>query len=413
MSVMGTTDSTILDLFCGIGYSYPCMVVGWAEIGIDVSPAVRATRESEGAVNGPFSDVWDGLRDSSLVPEHSVLVASPECQSFSTAGNGSGRAVLEELERLVAEGVYRLDQPELEAALDHLPPSAALSLVPLVYIYRFRPRRVLLEQVPAVMPLWRAYAEAMDTLGYISRVEVLSAEQFGVPQVRKRAVLVASNDTSFVNLPAPTHARWDSRKMRPNEQDLAAGLLPPVTLGEALNLGDRTEPLEEAKPHRFSEAMALVPEGGNWRDLPDDVARKVMGAAYDNNGGGRTSYFRKLSRDRPAPTIVGSTGSKSTLLWHPIESRPLTLVEAAKLQTFPDPENIAFHGNASQKMLMVGNAVPVELAHRLLLELITGTDVDEQLRREDEGSAGRRYAGHGTPEHADEADRANNHPLKS
>lgn len=77
----------------------------------------------------------------------------------------------------------------------------------------------------------------------------------------------------------------------------------------------------------IEEIMSLVPEGGDWRDLPVKVQREVMGGAYES-GGGRTGYFRRLDRNLPAPTILTSPVQKSTPLWHPFENRPISLHEA-------------------------------------------------------------------------------------
>ena len=105
----------------------------------------------------------------------------------------------------------------------------------------------------------------------------------------------------------------------------------------------------------LADILALVPEGGNWRDLPDDIAREVMGGAYDS-GGGRTGFFRRLHRDLPAPTIVGSPSHKSTFLGHPTQPRAINEHESAAIQTFPASHQFA--GAAAKRFLQIGNACP-------------------------------------------------------
>ena len=105
--------------------------------------------------------------------------------------------------------------------------------------------------------------------------------------------------------------------------------------------------------------MELVPEGGDWRDLPEDIARAYMKGSY-NLGGGKTGMARRLSMDEPSLTLTCAPAQKQTERCHPIETRPLTVREYARIQTFPD--DWTFCENLTAKYKQIGNAVPVNLA---------------------------------------------------
>jgi DNA (cytosine-5)-methyltransferase 1 len=103
----------------------------------------------------------------------------------------------------------------------------------------------------------------------------------------------------------------------------------------------------------------MVPSGGNWRDLPEEIQRESMGRAFFAKGG-RSGYWRRLSFDEPSPTILTEPQNASTSLCHPTADRPLTVRECARIQTFPD--SWEFVGSTGKQYQLVGNAVPVRLA---------------------------------------------------
>lgn len=108
--------------------------------------------------------------------------------------------------------------------------------------------------------------------------------------------------------------------------------------------------------------MDLVPMGGDWRDLPEEVAKEYMKGSY-NLGGGKTGMARRLSLDEPSLTLTCAPAQKQTERCHPTQTRPLTVREYARIQTFPDDWN--FSGNMSSKYKQIGNAVPVNLAYAM------------------------------------------------
>ncbi len=190
---------------------------------------------------------------------------------------------------------------------------------------------------------------AIAELGYtLVDPRVLKAVMYQVPQKRERLFLVAvRNDIAPL---AEFH--WPSPYHRV------------VTLRDAFFRGilyDQDVPQSEGQvyPERKRRVMAMVPEGGDWRDLPEDVQREYMGKSF-YLGGGKTGMARRLSMDEPSLTLTCAPAQKQTERCHPIETRPLTVREYARIQTFPD--NWHFMGSMSDKYKQIGNAVPVNLA---------------------------------------------------
>ena len=105
--------------------------------------------------------------------------------------------------------------------------------------------------------------------------------------------------------------------------------------------------------------MKKVPEGGNWKDLTPKIQKEYMGGSY-HLGGGKTGLARRLSMKHPSLTLVCSPAMKQTERCHPLETRPLTVRESARIQTFPD--DWRFSGSKIQAYKQIGNAVPVNLA---------------------------------------------------
>jgi len=121
----------------------------------------------------------------------------------------------------------------------------------------------------------------------------------------------------------------------------------------------------------------MVPEGGDWRDLPEDVAKEFMGASF-YLGGGKTGMARRLSMDEPSLTLTCAPAQKQTERCHPTETRPLTVREYARIQTFPD--EWMFSGTVSDQYKQIGNAVPVNLSWaigRSLIRLFNDIDARE------------------------------------
>lgn len=190
---------------------------------------------------------------------------------------------------------------------------------------------------------------AISELGYtLVEPHVLKAIMYQVPQKRERLILIAiRNDI------AP-HVRfhWPSPYRRV------------LTLRDAffksVIYNSDVPHSEGAKyPEKKQRVLELVPQGGDWRNLPEDIAKEYMGGSWFL-GGGKTGMARRLSLDEPSLTLTCSPGQKQTERCHPLETRPLSVREYARIQTFPD--DWQFEGTMSEKYKQIGNAVPVNLA---------------------------------------------------
>ncbi len=131
-------------------------------------------------------------------------------------------------------------------------------------------------------------------------------------------------------------------------------------------------------PKRKAEILSLVPQGGDWRDLPEDLQKEYMKGSF-YLGGGKTGMARRLSLDEPSLTLTCAPAQKQTERCHPLETRPLTVREYARIQTFPD--SWEFFGSESSQYKQIGNAVPVNLAkamgHSLIQLLNDITQIEE------------------------------------
>ncbi len=219
----------IVDLFAGAGgWDEGLRELGYRTVGIDVDRWACATARAAGherieadvAALDPeeFAPVWG-------------LLGSPPCQAYSTAGKGLGRFDKERVTACAHELAAGHDTraEHLAACRD---PRSLLTVEPLRWAIALRPRWLALEQVPAVLELWSLFAGLLASHGYEATAGVLSSERFGLPQVRKRAYLVASLDGA-AELPAPTHRFFNPR--RPDEvRETERDLLPWVSMADAL-----------------------------------------------------------------------------------------------------------------------------------------------------------------------------------
>lgn len=199
--------------------------------------------------------------------------------------------------------------------------------------------------------------DVIAELGYtLIEPRVLRAIQYDVPQKRERLILIAIRN----DIAPYVHFKW------PDVCDCVRTLRDAFYKGNLFNT-DVPQSLGQKYPESKQKVMALVPEGGDWRDLPEDVARDYMKGSY-NLGGGKTGMARRLSMNEPSLTLTCAPAQKQTERCHPIETRPLTVREYARIQTFPD--EWSFAGSMSAQYKQIGNAVPVNLAWAIGRSLI-------------------------------------------
>jgi hypothetical protein len=127
------------------------------------------------------------------------------------------------------------------------------------------------------------------------------------------------------------------------------------------------EGVEYQQKARKIEVLDLVPPKGYWRDLPLRVQKKFMGGSF-YLGGGKTGIARRIGWDEPCLTLTCSPAQKQTERCHPDETRPFTVREYARIQTFPDDWN--FEGSVAQQYKQIGNAVPINLGREVGYSII-------------------------------------------
>lgn len=362
---------TALDLFCGAGgLSEGFRRAGFRVVaGSDMSRAAgetyRATHPGSVFIPGPIQEISvDTLRDASdLAPgELDVLLGGPPCQAFSVYNHQRGV-------HDARAGLFR----------DYLRMVSGL-----------RPKWVVLENVTGITSIAeggvvRSIVEGLASLGYRVEHQVLRAEDFGVPQERRRVIFVANRLGVPIVFPAPSHGPAGSGLKPFTTVWDAIGDLPPLGNGEggegvrylapaigefqhyARHSGERVV-LNHQAPRLAAvnlERMRHIPIGGSWRDLPFHLLPEGMKRAK------RSDHTKRYGRMRP-DGLSCTVLTKCDVHWgayiHPYQDRAISVREAARLQSFPD--DFVFHGSLTEQYVQVGNAVPPLLARRVAEALV-------------------------------------------
>ncbi len=195
----------------------------------------------------------------------------------------------------------------------------------------------------------------LDELGYrVLEPRLLKALFYRVPQKRERTIIVGI------------------RKDIPIDYDFPHPHNKVYNLRDALKKGklyrkDVPTSVGSEYPKRKKEIMKQVPQGGYWRDLPLKLQKEYMMKSF-YLGGGKTGMARRMSWDEPSLTLTCNPAQKQTERCHPEETRPFTVREYARVQTFPD--NWEFCGSVSEQYKQIGNAVPVNMATEIGYSII-------------------------------------------
>ena len=195
----------------------------------------------------------------------------------------------------------------------------------------------------------------LNEIGYrVLEPKILKAIFYKVPQKRERLILVGIRKDIDIDFKYP----------KPYQTI--------YSLKDALKKGslfkeDVPDSPGTKYPKHKEKVLDLVPPGGYWRDLPEDVQKSYMMKSY-YLGGGKTGMARRMHWDEPSLTLTCSPAQKQTERCHPDETRPFTIREYARIQTFPD--DWKFAGSVSQQYKQIGNAVPVNLAKELGYSII-------------------------------------------
>lgn len=281
------------------------------------------------------------------------LVGSPPCQAWSMAGQRRGeddRAACHELAERMAAGDDSTDWREW--ADDRSP----LVCQPIRWVRDLRPEWVALEEVPAVLPLWQHMAAILRRWGYSVWVGVLCAADYGVPQTRRRAILMAHRSKPALP-PTPTHAEG-------GEDDglFGAARLPWVSMAEALGWDEQsavrprrgqgmTERYGDRPDHPATDpAPTVITKSRSWLVVDRRTNSKGAGGSYRPDVIAAPGYRTEGSR-KDAPGSV-----------------PVSVSEAGVLQSFP--ADYPWQGSRTAQYAQVGNAIPPLLAAHIIGALV-------------------------------------------
>jgi len=309
------------------------------------SAAVETHRWNLGA---PARDL-DLSAGNLALPSATVIVGGPPCQGFSSAGQrkrGDKRNTL----------VSRFA-------------SLVAQLRPAMFVFENVEGFITAEGGSRVIEL----LEPLVVAGYRIHLRKVNAANFGVPQHRKRVIAIGALGWN-PHFPEPTHTAYGA----PGARLGGFHLLPTPTLGEALAnlpLASEVGPGEPEDHYRVPlegrdlERARMLRPGQTMKDLPESywhdsyrrrAFRRVMDGMATERRGGAPAGLRRLRLEEPSKAITGASRNEFV---HPREDRCLTVRECARLQTFPD--RFRFFGSASERMQLIGNAVPPLLASKI------------------------------------------------
>lgn len=372
---------TFVDLFCGAGgFSTGFRAAGFAPVlGVDVIDVFCRTH----AMNFPDSKTAC-LDLSQATPHHlaslagikpggiDVVVGSPPCQTFSSIG------------------IPKIRSLKQDAILSD--PRNYLFKSFISFIAFVKPKIFVMENVPAMKTRFggKLFQNLLDMIvdaGYQPFHTVLNSCHFGVPQTRRRLIVVGVKPNLRFSFPTPTHSDGDTSSRQTVQPDLLLQCSQAVSVGDAIfdlpviEDGCRIDELPYSKHHsltdyqlrmrnktgfvrnnicrmsndRAKRVFRHMPQGAKYKDLPKAV-RSILPFREDIFG----DRLKRLNAAKPAWTILAHIGMDGYMYIHPTECRTLSVREAARLQSFPD--DFLFAGNMREQYVQVGNAVPPLLA---------------------------------------------------
>ncbi len=295
--------------------------VGALELDKNAAQTLRDNRPEWNVIENDISLVADqGIQQYIDDTEVDILSGGYPCQSFSYAGKREGLA-------------------DTRGTLFY-PYSKILS--------ELKPKIFIAENVKGLVNhdegrTLETMIEVFESNGYKVCWNVLNAWNYDVAQKRERIVIIGIRQ-DLIDKEKKPFAYPKAQEYKPVLRDVLKDV--PESAG--------TEYSEKKK-----QVMKLVPPGGSWVDLPEQVAKDYMGASWFS-GGGKRGMARRLSWDEPSLTLTTSPSQKQTERAHPDDTRPFTTREYARIQSFPDEWN--FSGGTGAIYKQIGNAVPVNLA---------------------------------------------------
>ena len=329
-----------------------------------------------------------------------VLVGGPPCQGFSTIGRVK-------IASLAREGKWRHLKIHHPRFIDD--PRNVLYKEFMRMVKDIKPMFVVMENVPGMMSyrngeVVRQIIEDFRILGYRASAKVLNAADYGVPQIRKRIIFIATRiEKAPLVFPRPTHAPRPAKSVIEyvGNRDAVHRVLPYVTVWEAI--GDLPDPvpgrpglsdypipydrdpfsdyqkfmrswgggppdgmvhnhITRQHSQRDLLAFSVLKEGQWWKDLPSEIKR-----LYGYRDDIFKDKMKRLKRDAPSWTITAHLHKDGYMYIHPTQPRSITVREAARLQSFPD--RFIFRGSRTDQFKQVGNAVPPLMARAIAAEI--------------------------------------------
>lgn len=363
-------NNTVMSLFCGAG---GCSL-GFEQAGYDVLFASDFDKAAGETYSENFKEIRFVREDinkldfSSILSkceigpgELDILIGGPPCQGFSTAG------------------LRFWEDPRNNLLKSYV---NALKTI--------KPKWFLMENVEGLLTAksgeyLHEAVKAFISLGYLIRVEKVYVHEYGIPQRRKRVLIVGNRLGIDFKFPEPT-ITLKGRIFRNSDVTLrhAIGKLPEASNSQSVEINYKTEVSDQFEDYLRGTSKAITEHfypiqgtlqvdriqglkpGQTMKDLPENLQhesfkkranRRVMDGTPSEKRGGSPSGLKRLVYDEPCLTI---TGAATREFIHPVSDRPLTIRECARIQTFPD--TFKFFGNASEKIQQIGNAIPPLMA---------------------------------------------------
>lgn len=347
------TDCIAVDFFCGCGGMTAGLIKAGIEVrlGLDMDSLCRDTYEQNNCVPFETADIREisknRIRDAIGTRKKRPLLFAgcAPCQPFSKVRKSGFKK-----------------HPDVDL-LSHF----------LKFVLAFRPHFVLCENVPQMFNgkngnhVAMSFLKSLRSAGYVTDMAVVNAADFGVPQNRRRLVVMASRVCGIVKIPVgPT-------KGIPQSVREAIEDLPPLAAGERYN----TVPNHWASnlsAMNLARIRSVPKDGGDLRTLPVELRPPSRRDFSKYGHGGFFDVYGRMKWSEPAPTLTTRCISYSNGRYgHPEQDRAISVREAARLQSFDD--SYVFHTSViNDAAKMIGNAVPVNMAFHLAKGLLTGSE---------------------------------------
>ncbi|MDE7455899.1 MAG: DNA cytosine methyltransferase [Prevotella sp.] len=341
-----------ISLFAGAG---GCSL-GFSQYGVNILAAYDICKEAIDTYNYNFKGGKGHIEDLSVCDFRSVrdslrlqkneldlIIGGPPCQGFTTAGR---RSEDDSRNQLLTNYVNALKE--------------------------FYPRWFMMENVEGILTTTNGdflvnCIQGMISLGYTVYMKKVYMQEFGIPQRRKRVIIVGNREGKSFDFPRPI--TMASGRIYKNGTETLRNAIADI---EEIDIPKINHIRKTESGIRYERICALH-EGQTMKDLPKELqhksfakraARRVCDGTPSEKRGGSPSGMKRLIYDEPSLTITGSATSEFI---HPTQNRMLTVRECARIQTFPD--DFRFFGNDSQQMQQIGNAIPPLFANQMAAQI--------------------------------------------